>query len=390
MINLTRLYLGVTQPADALRYGSGPRPPYAAARERRPVVVWNISRRCNLHCVHCYSDSDGRVYEGELTFDECRTVIDDLAAFSIPALLLSGGEPMMHREFFSIARYVAERGIPFTVSTNGTLLGRAAAHSLLQMGCRYVGISLDGIGQVHDRFRGRPGAFERAVRAFRTARDIGLKVGLRLTLSRQTIDELDRVLDFIEEENIERVCFYHLVFSGRGADLQLVEPGRVRQAVDTILNRLRRWRADGLEREVLTVDQPADGAYLYLRLRKENPQRAEEALRLLEWNGGGANSSGVGIANIDSQGNVHPDQFWQTHTIDNVRRRPFSEIWTRSNDPILTGLRDRVGRLGGRCARCRFLSVCGGGFRVRAAQMHKDPWASDPACYLTDEEILAA
>jgi radical SAM protein with 4Fe4S-binding SPASM domain len=389
MINLTRLYLGLDQPADSLRYGTGRRP-FASAGVRRPVVVWNITRRCNLHCVHCYSDSDCRVYSGELSLEECKAVVDDLAGFQIPALLLSGGEPLMHPDFFQIARHVSLRGIPFTVSTNGTLLSRAAAYSLKVMNCRYVGISLDGIGKVHDEFRGRIGAFDRAVTAFRHCREAELKAGLRLTLSRHTIDELENVLDFIEAENIERVCFYHLVFSGRGAQLQFVEPARVRHALDTILDRLRVWQAAGVRREVLTVDQPADGAYLYMRLKREDPVRAADTLSLLEWNGGGANSSGVGIGNIDSQGNVHPDQFWQTAMIDNVRNRPFSEIWSDSGHELLGGLRNRLGRLGGRCGECRYLSVCGGGFRVRALQVHNDPWAPDPSCYLSDEEICAA
>lgn len=390
MINLTRLYLGASQPADGLRYGTGLHRPFASARERRPVVVWNITRRCNLSCMHCYSDSCNQNYDGELSFEECKGVIDDLADFGVPAVLLSGGEPMIRQDFFSLARYAAKRGLPFTLSTNGTLLSRPAVFSLRQMACRYVGISLDGIGKVHDKFRGRVGAFERAVEGFRNCQKIGQKSGLRLTLSRNNIDDLDNVLKFIEDYDIPRVCFYHLVFSGRGSNLQLVEPERTRMALDKILDRIKVWQSKGIEREVLTVDQPADGAYLYLRLQEEDPSRAEDAFKLMQWNGGGANSSGVGIANIDSQGNVHPDQFWQTHTIGNVREQSFSEIWTQSKDDLLTGLRDRLPRLKGRCGSCRFQKVCGGGFRVRAAQVHNDPWATDPGCYLTDEETLAA
>jgi len=387
MINLTRLYAGAAQPADGLRYGLGHGRPFASAAARRPVVVWNITRRCNLRCLHCYSDSEPREYAGELTFDECRAVVDDLAAFGVPAVLLSGGEPLTHPDFFPLARYAADRGLRLTLSTNGTLLRKAAAFSIRQIGFSYVGISLDGIGDVHDRFRGKAGAFDGAVQAFRHCREVGQKAGLRLTLTSHTIDSLPEILDFIEAEDIPRVCFYHLVFSGRGAGLQLVDPERLRGAIDTILERVREWDATGHHREVLTVDQPADGAYLYLKLLGENPERAREAFDLMSWNGGGANSSGVGIANIDSSGNVHPDQFWQTHTLGNVREKPFSQIWSDSKDPLLLGLRDRVGRLCGRCGQCRFVGICGGGFRVRAAQMHNDAWAEDPGCYLSDAEI---
>ena len=389
MINLTRLYTGETQPADGLRYGTGHGRPFESAAARKPVVVWNITRTCNLHCIHCYADSEPRSYEGELNMEECRALIDDLADFGVPAVLLSGGEPLAHPRFFEIARYAAERGLKLTLSTNGTLLRKATAFSLRQIGFSYVGISLDGIGETHDHFRGRKGAFEGAVQAFRNCRAAGQKSGLRLTLTRHTIDNLGQILDFIEAEDIRRVCFYHLVFSGRGAGLQLVDPERLRGAIEMILARVQDWYKRGLSREVLTVDQPADGAYLYLRLLKEDPERAAEVLSLLEWNGGGANSSGVGIANIDPHGDVHPDQFWQTHNLGNVREKPFSEIWSGSRDPILLGLRDRLPRLRGRCASCRFQRICGGGFRVRAAQMHNDPWAQDPGCYLTDQEIAA-
>lgn len=390
MINLTRLLTGREQPADGLRYGHGHTRPFRTAAERKPVVVWNLTRTCNLRCAHCYSDSEPRFYPGELTTAECRAVIEDLARFGIPALLMSGGEPLARPDFFELARYAAERGLRLTLSTNGTLLRKATAHSLRQIGLAYVGISLDGIGAAHDAFRGRQGAFEAAVEAFRNCRAVGQKTGLRLTLTRHTIDNLEGILDFIEAEDIPRVCFYHLVFSGRGSALQLVEPERLRQAIDAIIARVRRWAAAGVAREVLTVDQPADGAYIYLRLREDAPQQAEEAWRLLEWNGGGANGSGVGLANIDATGDVHPDQFWQAYSLGNVRQKAFSAIWSESKDELLQGLRNRLPRLRGRCASCRFLRICGGGFRVRAAQVHNDPWAADPGCYLRDEEVLAA
>lgn len=390
MINLTRLYLNAPQPADGLRYGLGHERPFVTAAVRKPVVVWNITRRCNLRCIHCYSDSEPREYPGELSLEECRGVIEDLAEFGIPALLLSGGEPLTHPNFYEIARMAAGRGLRLTLSTNGTLLRRAAALSLREIGFSYVGISLDGIGAVHDEFRGRRGAFEQAVRAFRNCREVGQKVGLRLTLTSHNVDNLPAILDFIEREEIERVCFYHLVFSGRGAGLQLVSPERVRRALDQILDRLLAWESRGTRREVLTVDQPADAVYVYLRLSREDPAKAERLLELMQWNGGGANSSGVGIANIDSSGNVHPDQFWQSYTLGNVRQKSFSEIWTKSEDELLRGLRERIPRLRGRCASCRFVRICGGGFRIRAAQVHNDPWAEDPGCYLRDEEILTA
>jgi len=388
MVNVTKLYCGVAQPADHLRYGHGHGAPKAAS-ERRPIVVWNLTRRCNLKCVHCYSDSDAREYPGELNWEQCVGVVDDLARFGVPAVLLSGGEPLIHPRFFDLAADARSKGLRLTLSTNGTLIDLPAAQRLKDLGFSYVGISLDGMGETHDRFRGRTGAFALAVQAFKNCKLVRQKAGLRLTLSRHNIDDLDRILDFIEHQEIERVCFYHLVPSGRGANLVDVSHDDTRRAVDKILDRAARWTAGGSTREVLTVDQPVDGAYLYLRLRRENPARAEETMKLLRWNGGGANSSGTGIGNIDTQGNVHPDQFWQTLTLGNVKDRPFSEIWTNPANETLAALRSRNGRLEGRCAGCRFLNVCGGGFRVRAVQSTGNLWAPDPACYLRDEEIAA-
>jgi len=275
-----------------------------------------------------------------------------------------------------------------TLSTNGTLIDRETARRLRGVGFSYVGISLDGIGRVHDEFRGRVGAFDAAVSAFRHCREVGQKAGLRLTLTRHTIESLPQILDFIENEGIERVCFYHLVFSGRGAALQPVEAAKLRVAIDTILDKIAEWDAQGIHREVLTVDQPADAVYLYERLLREGQKghkgHVEQALALMRWNGGGANSSGVGIGNIDAQGNIHPDQFWQTHTLGNVRETAFSEVWKNSRDPLLLGLRNRLPRLTGRCGACRHKELCGGGFRVRAMQIHGDPWAEDPGCYLEE------
>jgi radical SAM protein with 4Fe4S-binding SPASM domain len=389
MINITKLYCGLSQPADALRYGQGQGAPRSAA-ERKPIVVWNITRRCNLRCIHCYSDSDAREYPGELTWEQCRGVVDDLAQFGVPGVLLSGGEPLIHPRFFDLAGYARSKGLRLTLSTNGTLIDRAAAQRLQGLGFAYVGISLDGIGATHDYFRGRSGAFEKTVEAFRHCKAVGQKVGLRLTLSANNLADLDRILDFIEAEDIDRVCFYHLVYSGRGSSVVDVSHAQTRAALDQIIDRTARWAASGRPREVLTVDQPADGAYLYLRLLGEDASRAEQVLDLLRWNGGAAHGSGTGIGNIDTQGNVHPDQFWQTLTLGNVKQRPFSEIWRDADNATLAALRNRTGRLTGQCAGCRFLDVCGGGFRVRAVQVHGNLWAPDPACYLTGPEVAGA
>ncbi len=398
MIGITRLYAGRNTPSDGLRYGrqrmQGVRAqdvitttPPKAASERKPVVVWNVGRRCNLHCVHCYSDSSNRAFEGELTTAEGRALIDDLADFGIPSLLFSGGEPLMREDIFELIGYARLKGVRTTLSTNGTLITPEVAGLLRELGMGYVGISLDGIGLVNDMFRGHKGAFDKAVAGFRNCKAAGQRVGLRMTLTRRNCENLEEIFDFIEAEAIERACFYHLVYSGRGNVKDELTPEVTRQAMDTILRRSREMSERGSTTEIYTVANHADNAYLYLKLREEDPERAEEVLALMRWNGGGAYSSGVGIADVDWFGNVHPDQFWMSHSLGNVKERPFSEIWTDPDEPLLRGLRDRRPLLTGRCSECRWQDVCGGALRVRALQVHGDPWAEDPGCYLTDEEI---
>ena len=398
MVNLTRLWTGALQPADSLRYGHGKQAP-GSASTRKPIVVWNITRTCNLHCVHCYTNSEACRYPGELDWGQMRSVVDDLAGYGIPSLLISGGEPLVHSRFFDLVEYATEKGLKLTISTNGTLLNPEKVERLAESNVAYVGISLDGIGEVHDQFRGRPGAFEAAVAGFRACEAGGLKTGLRLTLTRQNASSIGEILDFVEQENIRRVCFYHLVPAGRGADLQVLPPDVAREAIDIILARIDKWKAEGIEREILTVAQPADGVYLYLRQKREQRENADQTLKLLGWNGGGVNSSGRGIGNIDPVGNVHPDQFWHSTVLGNVKEDRFSELWEGRSGPaveILPQLRslaamtleERRARLDGRCADCRFFNLCGGGFRTRAAAYDGDIWSSDPGCYLTDEEVL--
>jgi radical SAM protein with 4Fe4S-binding SPASM domain len=386
MVNITKLYCGADQPADALRYGHG----HGAAKSasaRRPIVVWNITRTCNLKCVHCYSDSYAQAYPGELTNAEARGVIDDVTGFKVPALLFSGGEPLIRPDLLELIGYATSKGLRITLSTNGTLIDETIAGKLKALGLTYVGISLDGIGDTNDHFRGVKGAFDRAVRGFRNCYAVGQKVGLRLTLTRRNCQDINRIFDFIEAEGIQRACFYHLVYSGRGSAADELKPAEIRRAMDTILARTEDFHKRGLNKEILTVDHHADNVYIYLKLRERNPEFAEKVYQWMKWNGGGANSSGVGISNIDTQGNVHPDQFWQTATLGNVRQRKFSEIWSDNSIPLLAQLRNRLPLLKGRCGACKFKEICGGSFRVRAFQVHGDPWAEDPACYLTDEEI---
>lgn len=403
MINITRLYCGEETPSDDIRYGQKIHKSHhglpqccegltdrvpSSASSRRPIVVWNSTRTCNLRCVHCYTDSENVAYKGELTTDEARKMLADLGGFKVPAILFSGGEPLLRKDLFELAAFALEQGVKPTLSTNGTLITKEVAGKLKSTGFTYVGISLDGIGEVNDQFRGMTGAFERAMRGFKNCVEEDQRVGLRLTLTRKNVQDLHKIFDFIEAENIDRACFYHLVYSGRGSNIRkddlTFEESRL--AMDIILSRSEDFAKRGLPKEILTVDNHVDGIYLYMKLQEKNPNRAQEVMDLLKWNGGGLYSTGVGIGEIDFCGNVHPDQFWLDHTLGNVRDRPFSEIWMDTSDPIMAGLKNRKSLLKGKCSRCKWIDACGGSFRVRALRVYGDPWMEDPQCYLTAQE----
>ena len=394
MIGISNLYCGTVEPSDALRYGrhSAHLPSHLLqfSADKRPVVVWNVTRRCNLKCVHCYAQADDTTSDSELSFEEGRALVDDLAAFGVPVLLFSGGEPLVRPDLPELAAYAVSKGMRAVISTNGTLIGPRMARTLKDIGLSYVGISLDGMEDVNDRFRGVPGAYRKALEGIRNCQEVGIKVGLRFTINRFNVGEIPAVFDLLEAEAVPRVCFYHLVYAGRGSALVKddLSHDQTRQAVDLIIDRTADLHARGLAKEVLTVDNHADGPYVYLRLLKENPVRAEEVLELLRMNEG--NNSGRGIGCVSWDGEVYADQFWRHHSFGNVRRRPFSQIWSEPDDPLLARLKEKKKWVTGRCATCRWLDVCAGNFRVRAEAVTGDVWAPDPACYLTDEEIAPA
>jgi len=391
MIGISKLYCGTVEPSDALRYGRHskdlPSELLQFSIDKKPVVVWNITRACNLNCIHCYARAVERTHDKELSYDQGIALIDDLAEFGVPVILFSGGEPLMRRDLVDLASYAVKKGMRAVISTNGTLITPKKAQELKQIGLSYVGVSLDGMAEINDRFRGKKGAFKEALAGIKNCQEAGLKVGLRFTINRMNIDEIPYIFDLLEENRIPRVCFYHLVYAGRGSDLvdQALEHGETRKAVDLIIDRTRDLHDRGMPAEVLTVDNHADGPYLYLRMLEEKDPRADDVLRLLKMNEG--NNSGRGIGCVSWDGAVHADQFWRHYSFGNVLEKPFSEIWTDLSNPLMAKLKEKKKHVKGRCAKCHWLEICAGNFRVRAEAVTDDLWSADPACYLTDEEI---
>ena len=378
MVGISKLYFGTIEESDRLRYRPG--------AHRKPIVVWNCTPACNLSCSHCYA-----AYAGEqkvLSTEQALAVIDDLAAFGAPVLLFSGGEPFARSDIRTLAAYAKEKGLRVTFSTNGTLIDNATADWLRDLGVAYVGISIDGTEAIHDAFRRRPGAYQLALDAIRRLRARGVKVGLRVTMTRDNVRAIPDIFNLMRAERVPRICLYHLVYTGRGKEIAAtdLDHAEARAALDMIVVETKACFDAGFPVEVLTVDNPCDGIALYFRMKAEGHPHADHAYDLLALNGG--NSSGEGIACISWDGTVYPDQFWRNHPVGNVLEKPFSEIW--GNPPpgsLLDLLRHKKEHVKGRCRACRWLDLCGGNFRARGEAVTGDIWGEDPTCYLTDDEI---
>lgn len=353
----------------------------------KPVVIWNLTRRCNLKCRHCYTTSADVHFPGELSHEQAMGVLDDLAAFKVPALILSGGEPLSRFDFFELA--TRARALDFkhlSLSTNGTKLAENIDR-IAELAFDYVGISLDGIGQMNDWFRGVEGAFADALAGVRACKAHGVKVGLRFTLTQDNAHMLPDMLDLCDSEGVDKFYLSHLVYAGRGDKHRGEDAAHrhTRHALDQLIDRAWVAVAEDQPLEIVTGNNDADAVY-FLQWATRNFSAARvDHLRahLANW---GGNSSGLGVANIDPQGKVHPDTYWSDYTVGNVKQARFSELWTGA-DPMLATLRTRPRPLKGRCGACAYKDICGGNTRIRALQVSGDPWAEDPACYLSAAEI---
>ena len=387
MISLTKLLLGKENYGDSLRYRKDSSQQFhGTSNGRGPVVVWNATRSCNLKCIHCYSNAVNELNHNELSTEEAEKFIDDLSDFNVPVLLFSGGEPLIRNDIYHLMDYTKRKGMRPVISTNGTLITEDKAQLIKDSGVSYVGVSLDGIRDKNDEFRGVKGAYNQALEGIRNCNEIEQKVGLRFTLSKQTYGSLNKIFDLIEKENIPRVCFYHLAYSGRGFNIKNndVSKEESRRAMDLIISKTVEFSKKDHDIEILTVDNHADGIYIYNWALKNNPERAAEILSLLKNNGG--NRSGIAIGSVNWDGNVYPDQFTSNINLGNIKETPFSQIWTDKSNSILNRFRNRKNLLTGRCGVCKWIDLCNGNLRARATSTG-NLWGSDPACYLSDNEI---
>jgi len=398
MIGCTKLLCGTATVSDVLKHRGNtakmPAKMLQFSEVNRPLIVWNATNRCNLKCQHCYINAVDKTYQEELSTDEAKEFIADLAEMGVPVLLLSGGEPLIRSDIFELSKFARDRGLRVVLSTNGTLINGKIASKIKESGIQYTGVSLDGMREIHDQFRRLPGAFDAALEGIRHCMKLGIKTGVRFTLNRFNKSDLPEMLKLVEAENIPRFCMYHLVYSGRGKEIMSTDLGleEKRETIEFIIQKTIELHQKGVQTEILTVDNHADGVYIFNYLLKHQPDRADEVMQLLKMHGGC--SAGTKFANVDPMGNVHPCQFWQHVSLGNVRKQKFSEIWSSERSPfrsadeneLLVKLRNKGDFLKGRCGECQFKSVCAG-CRIRAEVVKGDVWEFDPACYLTDDEI---
>ena len=379
MINISRLYCGLSGESDHLRY--------SADDSFGPVVVFNCTSRCNLRCLHCYSYSETECAGTELSTDKAKKMLSQLTEVNCPVILFSGGEPLLRSDLFELLAEAKRLGLRTVISSNGTLIDSAAAKQLANVGVSYVGISIDGKEAFHDKFRQVSGCFKAAVAGIENCQRASIKTGLRFTITKANAEQIPAAFDIASSNDVKRICFYHLIRSGRAKGLaeQVLTAGQTRQVLDMIIKLTDEFVSKGLIDEVLTVDNHADGPYLLTKMKMENNTRYEAAKKLLLANGG--NKVGQKIVCVGWDGNIYPDQFWRNYSLGNVKEKPFKQIWENSAEPVLKKLRNKSKFADPRCLKCRWFELCKGNYRFLDSQADDAYWLNEPACYLTDEEI---
>lgn len=356
-----------------------------------PVVIWNLIRRCNLSCRHCYSTSLDIDFKDELSTEQIKATIDDLKVAHVPVIIFSGGEPLLRPDIFEITAYAKAKGFYVALSTNGTLINEDNIEQIKAADYQYVGISIDGLEEFHDHFRRKKGSFKTSMHAIKLCKEAGIKVGMRLCLTQDNAKDLPAMLDLMEEYDVDKFYLSHLNYSGRGK--RNAESDAMFQMTKDAMVMLfeRSWQhiTSGRNTDFVTGNNDADGPFMLQwaeeKFGSQHPQRvANLHRRLVNW---GGNASGVNVANIDNTGTIHPDSYWWDHAIGNVKTEKFSDVWRDSQDPLMLGFRTQPRPVKGRCQNCDHLNICGGNTRTRAFAQSGDVWAEDPGCYLEDHEI---
>ena len=347
------------------------------------IMIWNFTNRCNLLCHHCYSKADANEKD-TLTFEEIEQTISKLKAGGVNFVIFSGGEPLLRKDIFDIAKVMKEYNIMTYLSTNGIYVSPKNVDQIIET-FNYIGISIDGIEEIHDQFRGQKGAYKKSIEAIKLIQAHGGNAGIRFTITKETQDSFYAMFELCEELKVDKLYISHLVYSGRGKDnLEIdISKEQRRKYVEFIIDKAFEYYKNGNNIDLVTGNMEMDAIMLLDRFKKEYPDFVETLEQKLKaW---GGNSAGYRLGNMDWAGNVKPDPFFP-FVVGNYLETPFDEIWTSSSNDILNKLREHPRQIKGRCSQCKYIEICNGGSRSRAYAISGDLWEEDPSCYLTLEE----
>ncbi len=347
------------------------------------IIIWNFTNRCNLACHHCYSYADPNS-EDYLSTDTILNTVVELKKAGVKFVIFSGGEPLIRRDIFDIADFMREQGIMTYLSTNGLYISEKNVKRIIDT-FNYIGISIDGIEEVHDRFRGLDGAYRKSLDAIELIQKNGGNAGIRFTITNETKESFHSIFELAEEIGVDKIYISHLVYSGRGLDNLKIDISREerREFVEFIIDKAFEYIDSGKDIDVVTGNMEMDAILFLEKFSRRYPDLKDEmASRLERW---GGNSAGRRLGNIDWMGRVKPDPFFP-FVIGDITERPFSEIWCDEKNEMLRRLREHPRRIEGKCADCGVIDICNGGSRSRAYAISGDLWAEDPSCYLSDNE----
>ena len=344
------------------------------------IAIWNFTNRCNLSCLHCYSKA-GLDAVDTLTTKIIMDTLPKLKENGVKFIIFSGGEPLTRKDIYDIADQAKELGIITYLSTNGLYIGKNNAKKILDT-FNYVGISIDGSEEIHDHFRGLKGSFRESLKAVQLLNSFNqTKVGIRFTMTKDTIKDLPFIFELAEKEKIPKVYISHLVYSGRGLDnlkMDITKEQR-KEAVDFIINKAFYYHENNIDIEIVTGNMEMDAIVFLEKFAQKYPDLKDEMEnRLKRW---GGNSAGRKLLNINSEGDIKPDPFFP-QTVGNILKEDFSDIWTKNPSKLLIDLRKHPREISGKCETCEYLDICNGGSRSRAWAIYDNLWAEDPSCYI--------
>jgi AdoMet-dependent heme synthase len=322
------------------------------------MIAWELTRNCNLNCIHCRASATLGPHADELSTDECRKIIDDIAGFAAPVIILTGGEPLLREDIFDIIEYGTGKGLRLVIAINGTLLDEEKARALKDKGIQRVSMSLDGKDKgSHDSFRGVEGSFDSVMKAAAILRSVELPFQVNTTVTRLNVEDLGAIYDLVRSIGAVAWHIFLLVPVGRGEGLKGKE-------LDTKkYEEVLEWLYSVEEKNELEIKVTC--APHYYRIVKEKGGTPKSAGCL----------AGKSFMFISHKGEAQPCGYLEMAS-GNVRKEGVRKVWEES--PVFEQLRD-LSQYTGKCGGCRYLKICGG-CRARAREMFGDFLGEEPYC----------